>query len=220
MKKKNFVNKLHLATKRDYMERMVNRKIECMSIAKKYGRDYWDGNRRYGYGGYRYIKNYWKKTANKIIQTYKLKNSSKILDLGCGKGFLLYEIKKILPLIKIIGLDISKYAIENSKPEIKSYLKHFDIRKKLPFKKKSFDLVITLGTLHNMSINHLFSIIEEINRVGKKSYIMVESYRNDKELFNLQCWALTCESFFSNKEWSWIFKKLNYKGDFEFIHFE
>ena len=218
--KRNFITNLHLKTKRNYKERMFNNKVQCMKVAKKYGKDYWDGNRKYGYGGYKYIKNYWKKTAIKLINTYKLQKDSKILDIGCGKGFLLFELKKLIPTIKIIGIDISTYAIQNSKKEIKNNLKVFDATKNLPYKNKTFDLVLSLGTLHNFSLSNLFNCISEINRVGKKSYLMVESYRNDRELFNLQCWALTCKTFLKVDDWLWLFKKNKYKGDYEFIFFE
>ncbi len=220
MKKRNFITQLHIRTKRNYKNRMITNKVFCMKVAKNYGKDYWDGNRKYGYGGYKYIENYWKKTAIKIINTYKLKKNSSILDIGCGKGFLLFEIKKLIPKINIIGIDKSKYAIRNAKNEIKNNLRIFDATKKLPFKKNSFDLVLSLGTLHNFSLNNLSQCIKEINRVGKKSYIMVESYRNDQELFNLQCWALTCKTFLDVKDWLWFLKNNNYKGDFEFIFFE
>ena len=166
--KRNFITNLHLKTKRNYKERMFNNKVQCMKVAKKYGKDYWDGNRKYGYGGYKYIKNYWKKTAIKLINTYKLQKDSKILDIGCGKGFLLFELKKLIPTIKIIGIDISTYAIQNSKKEIKNNLKVFDATKNLPYKNKTFDLVLSLGTLHNFSLSNLFNCISEINRVGKK----------------------------------------------------
>ena len=218
--KKNFVTELHKKTKRNYKKRMINNKVECMRIAKKYSKDYWDGNRKFGYGGYRYIDGYWKKTALKIIKNYGLKENSKVLDIGCGKGFLIFEIKRLIPSINIFGIDYSKYAILNAKKEIKKNLRVFDARKKLPFKKKSFDLVISLGTLHNFSLKQLSSSIKEINRVGKKSYIMVESYRNDQELFNLQCWALTCKTFLHEKDWIWFLKENNFKGDYEFIFFE
>ena len=214
-----FITSLHKSTSRNYLARMINNKVECMNVAKKYGYHYWDGNRKYGYGGYYYIQGRWKGVANKLIKNYKLNNKSKILDVGCGKAFLLYEIKKILPGIEIYGFDISKHAIKNSKNLIKKNLYIYDARKKFKHKTNYFDLVISLGTLHNFEINHIFNSIKEIERVGKKKYIMVESYRNNLELFNLQCWALTCESFFSTSEWKWIFNKSGYSGDFEFIFF-
>ncbi len=218
-KLKNFLTANHKKTKRDHLARMIDDKIYCMKIAKKYGKEYWDGNRRYGYGGYKYIEGRLEHVAKKIIKNYRLNNSSKILDIGCGKGYLLYEIKKILPKIKVYGFDISKYAINNSQKQIKKYLFTKDIRKKFSFKKKSFDLVTCLGVFHNLNLIEIEKSIKQINKIAKKSFIMVESYRNEKELFNLQCWALTCDSFFTPSEWKYIFKKNLYKGDFEFIYF-
>ncbi|WP_415313762.1 class I SAM-dependent methyltransferase [Candidatus Pelagibacter sp. Uisw_106] len=217
---KFFISKVHNSTKRNYVERMINNKIQCMKVAKKYSYDYWDGNRMYGYGGYKFIPGRWTPIAKKIIKDYKLTNRSSILDLGCGKGYLLFEIKKILPKINILGYDYSKYAIINSKKEIKKYLKVKDIRNKFSFKNNQFDLVLSLGTLHNFELSDLYKTIKEINRIAKRKYIMVESFRNDTEQFNLQCWALTCQTFLSKKEWINLYKFLDYKGDFEFIYFK
>ncbi len=221
MKQINLVTNLHKKTKRNYLKRMLDNKVLCMKEAKKYSKNYWDGDRKFGYGGYKYIPGRWVNVANKIIKKYKLNNSSKILDIGCGKGFLLYEIKKILPGITLYGVDISKYALKSINKLISGKFEYLDLnKKKLPYKSKCFDLVISMACLHNLEIDKLRKIIKEINRVGKKSYIMVESYRNNKELFNLQCWALTCETFFSNKEWKWFLNENNFKGNYEFIYFE
>lgn len=217
--KLHLINSLHNSTKRNYFQRMADNKVSCMKIAKKYSKNYWDGPRRFGYGGYKYIPNRWTKIAKKLISIYKLKKDSSILDLGCGKGFLLYELLKIIPELKITGFDISDYALKEARKIKNINFKKFDIRKKLPFKNKSFDLVISLATLHNLKLFDLVFSLKEIERVGKKKYLMVESYRSDQELFNLQCWALTCESFFSDKEWVWLFKKFKYFGDYEFIYF-
>lgn len=219
-KKINIFTSLHKNTKRNYLKRMIDDKVHCMSVAKKYDRRYWDGDRKTGYGGYKYIKDYWKPVANKIISIYELNNSSKILDVGCGKGFLLLEIKKLLPNVEICGFDISNYAIKNSPKLIKEFLKFKNASSRYPFKDNYFDLVISFGCIHNLKIFELEKCLKEIQRVGKNKFIMTESYRNNKELFNLQCWALTCESFFSVNEWKWIFKKFKYSGDYEFIYFE
>ena len=217
---KSFITQVHNSTKRNYIERMLRDKVKCMEIAKKYSFNYWDGNRKFGYGGYKFIPGRWTPIAKKIIEEYKLNNQSKVLDLGCGKGYLLYEMKTILPGMKIVGYDYSKYAIKNSKKEIKKYLKVRDIRKKFNFKDNQFNLVLSLGTLHNFELSDLFKTIKEINRIGKKKYIMVEAYRNNQELFNLQCWALTCQTFLSKHEWIKLYKFLGYDGDFEFIYFK
>ena len=214
-----FIQGLHISSKRKYLKRMNNNKVNCMAEAQKFGKNYWDGNRKFGYGGYKYIKDRWKPVAQKIIRKYNLTGRSKILDIGCGKGYLLYEIKKILPKINIYGLDVSKYAQKNSHPEIRNKIKVFDASKKYEYKKNYFDLVISINTLHNLEIDKLSQSLKEISRIGKKSYIVVESYRNNSELFNLQCWALTCKSFFSKNSWRWIFKKFKYSGDYEFIYF-
>lgn len=219
-KSRNIFKSIHKSTRRNYLERMLNQKSNYMKIAKKYSVDYWDGDRASGYGGYRYIEGYWDKVIDKLIKFYKLNNKSKILDVGCGKGFLLNDIKKRLPNIEIRGIDISRYAINKAPIKIKKFLKIIRAQDKYPFKNKYFDLVISFGCIHNLEIFDIKNCLSEISRVGKKQFIMTESYRNNKELFNLQCWALTCESFFSPNEWKWIFKEFKYDGDYELIFFE
>ncbi len=217
---RHFVTPLHQATKRDYLARMVDDKVTCMKIAKQYGQDYWDGDRRYGYGGYRYLPGRWKPVAEGLIKTYGLKSGSKVLDVGCGKGFLLYELLLLEPGLQIVGLDSSTYALDHAHEGVKKYLIQGSAEKPYPFQEKEFDLVISLGTLHNIKVFDLKKAIQEISRVGKQGYVMLESYRNEQELFNLECWALTCESFFSKVEWIWLYEHFGFFGDYEFIYFE
>ena len=221
-KEKFHLQNTHNATKRDYLKRMNNQKIQSMKIARKFEKQYWDGSRKFGYGGYKFIQGYWKSLALKLVKDYNLNDNSKILDIGCGKGFLLYEIKNILKNVTIVGIDISKYAIKNSHPEVKKNVFNYKAEDNLQrkWKKNYFDLVISLGCLHNLEINNFFIAIKNINYLAKRSYLMVESYRNEDELFNLQCWALTCKSFFSKSEWLFLFDLLDYKGDYEFIYFK
>ena len=216
----NYVTALHQATNRSYIDRMVDDKVNCMFKAKEYEFDYWDGNRRYGYGGYKYMPGRWKSVAEALIKNYNLTNDSSVLDVGCGKGFLLYEMKLLLPNLEISGFDISKHGIAKAKEKINEGLFVHQAQKPYPFKNKQFDLVISLGCLHKLRIFEIEAALKEIQRVGKQGYIMLESYRNEKELFNLQCWALTCESFFDQKEWIWIYNYFGYTGDYEFIYFE
>lgn len=218
-KELEIVTPLHKKGRRDYVARMMDRKVQSMKVAKEYGRDYWDGERRFGYGGYSYDGR-WEAVARKLIDVYRLSSSASILDVGCGKGYLLYELKKLLPLSTVVGLDISEYALKNAKEEVRDHLTRHRAQDPYPFKDASFDLVISITTLHNLMIDELKSALQEIERVGKNKYIVVESYRNDEELFNVQCWALTCQAFFSKKEWEWLFKDFGYTGDYEFIYFE
>ena len=210
---------LHKKTKRAYIDRMVDEKVHCMLKAKEYERDYWDGDRRYGYGGYKYDGR-WKAVAEGLIQRYGLQSDAKILDVGCGKAHLLTEFKKLLPNAELHGFDISKHGISDAPAEIKSHLAIRRAQDPYPWADKHFELVLSLGCLHNLRIFDLEKALKEIERVGKQKFIMAESYRNEQELFNLQCWALTCESFFDSEEWPWLLKHFGYTGDYEFIYFE
>ena len=217
---RNFVTPLHQATKRDYLTRMMDDKAQCMKIAKQYGQDYWDGDRRYGYGGYNYIPGHWKSVAQELITTYDLGAGSKVLDVGCGKGFLLHEMLLLEPKLIVTGFDISEYGVASASDMVKPHLFLQQAQSKYPCATDEFDLVISLGALHNLRFFDLKEALSEIERVGKQGYVMLESYRDERELFNLQCWALTCESFFDEAEWIWLYKNFSYTGDYEFIYFE
>ncbi len=215
----NIITPLHKKTKRDYIARMVDSKVECMLKAKEYEGDYWDGDRRYGYGGYKYDGR-WKVVAEGLIQRHGLKDGAKILDVGCGKAHLLYEFKKLLPNAQIAGFDISKHGLADAPPEVRDCLFRYRAQDAYPYGDKHFDLVVSLNTFHNLRLFELKVALAEVERVGKNAYICVESYRNEQELFNLQCWALTCESFFDTAEWIWLYNHYGYTGDYEFIYME
>ena len=216
----NFVTPLHKATSRNYLDRMVDEKVHCMHKAKEYEKDYWDGDRRYGYGGYNYIPGRWKPVAEALINQYQLTKDSSVLDVGCGKAFLLHEMKLLLPELKVRGFDVSNHGINSVKQDIKKEVFLHRAQDAYPFADNEFDLVISLGCLHNLRVFELEIALKEIERVGKNGYVMLESYRNELEQFNLQCWALTCESFFDKEEWEWIYDHFGYTGDYEFIYFE
>lgn len=216
----NIVTPLHKATKREYVARMNDDKVHCMLKAKQYGADYWEGDRRYGYGGYKFIPGRWKPVAEALIKTYGLKAGSKVLDVGCGKAFLLYEMLQVQPGLQVTGFDISDHGLASAHPDVKSKLFKYRAQDVYPFGDKEFDLVISLGCFHNLRIFELKTALGEVQRVGKQGYVMLESYRNEQEQFNLQCWALTCESFFDTAEWIWLYNHFGYAGDYEFIYFE
>lgn len=218
-KLRNYFTPLHTSTKRDYLSRMCDAKVECMRVAKRYGAEFWDGERRYGYGGFKYDGR-WKPVAERLIEDYGLAGNCSILDIGCGKGFLLYELHQLLPEARIAGFDISEYAIANAKDEIRHDLFLHRAQDPLPYKDHEFDLAISLTTLHNLHLPDLKAALMEMERVGRQKYLVVEGYRNEEELFNLQCWALTCAAFFTPEEWMWLFDQFGYSGDYEFVYFD
>ena len=219
----DFLSVVHKSTKRDYLARVNDSdfpKNKAADLAKKWDFDYWDGDRRINYGGYKYMEGRWEKVAKLMIDHYGLKAGDKILDIGCGKGFLLYDFTKILPGIEIYGIDVSKYALENSKEEIKDKLNYGNATS-LPYEDNYFDFVFSLNTFHNLECYDLFDALKEMERVGKNNkYICVEAYRNEVEKMNLLYWQVTCEAFNTPKEWEWWFKHSGYTGDHSFIYFE
>ena len=220
MARLDFISKIHKQTTRDYVGRVVEAdKAACAEVAKQWGYDYWDGERRYGYGGMHYDGR-WLPVAEEMAAHYGLKSGGRILDIGCGKGFLLYEFTRVVPGVEVAGLDISQYGIQNAKEEVRPFL---DVGNciQLPFDDGSFDFVYSINTYHNLKNFELYEALAELQRVGRdRSYICVESYRNEREKANLLYWQLTCESFYSPEEWRWFFELAGYDGDEDFIYFE
>lgn len=219
----DFMSVVHKATKRDYLARVNDPdfpKAKAAELAKQWGYDYWDGDRRINYGGYRYMEGRWEKVARAMADHYGIKAGDKILDVGCGKGFLMFDWTKVVPGVEIYGIDISEYAIQNAKEEIKDRVRIGNATS-LPWSDGEFDLVYSLNTLHNLHNYELDKALREIERVGKNNkYICVESYRNEEEKVNLLYWQVTCEAFNSPDAWQWWFKQTGYTGDHSFIYFE
>lgn len=213
--KLEFYQSLHNKTKREYIKRMVDEKVEAMKVARKFDKNFFNGERRYGYGGYVYDGR-WKPMAQKIVNKYKLTNKSKIIDLGCGLGHLGYEINKICGC-GIAGTEISDYAIDNNM--IKTVYKH-DLRRDVDFFNPRPDLILCINVLHNFTLPELKTAFDIINKNSKRAYIVVESYRNEQEFFNLECWALTGNTFLTPDEWEFLFREWGYRGDYEFIFLE
>jgi protein-L-isoaspartate(D-aspartate) O-methyltransferase len=216
----SFIENTHNSTKRNYLERVVEHdKAECAEVATQFGADYWDGDRKVGYGGYRYDGR-WFSVAEAMSRYYHLQPGAKILDVGCGKGFLLYEFTKVVPDAKIAGIDISQYAIDNAKEEVKPFLRVGNAIE-LPYEDQSFDFVVSVTTLHNLYNYELFQALKEIERVGKgPKHIIIETYRNERQKVNLMYWQLTCRAFHTPKEWEWAFQQAGYTGDYSAIVFE
>ena len=220
MQRIDFLTPLHTATKRDYVQRVVEHdKAACAEVAGHWGADYWDGERQYGYGGYSYDGR-WLPVAEALAEHYGLKAGNKVLDIGCGKAFLLYELTQAVPGIQVAGIDISEYGIANAKEEVREFLEVGNCTD-LPYADDAFDFVYSINTFHNLRLPDLFRAVREVMRVTRgPAYICVESFRNEAEKANLLYWQLTCRGFHDPDEWEWIYGQCGYQGDAGFIYFE
>jgi protein-L-isoaspartate(D-aspartate) O-methyltransferase len=218
----DFIAPLHKATKRDYLARVNDAefpKARAAELASKWEVEYWDGDRRTGYGGMKYDGR-WRQVADLMAKQYGLKAGDKVLDVGCGKGFLLYDLTQAVPGLEVTGLEISRYAIDHAVPEVRGSMVE-GRAEDLPFADAAFDLVISINTLHNLPCFALDRALREMMRVGKQHrYLCVESFRNESEKANLLYWQLTCRAFCAPDEWEWWFKQTGYTGDHSFIYFE
>jgi SAM-dependent methyltransferase len=199
---------------RDLSARLESKSEESRSIGRRFGFDYFDGDRNHGYGGFSYHPRFWQPVIPSIIENYQLDNSSSVLDVGCAKGFFLYDLKQTLPEVSINGVDISKYAIENAKREVRECLQVANATR-LPFRDNSFDFVISINTVHNLNREDCAVSLQEIERVTRgDSFITVDAYRNEEEKARMEAWNLTALTMMSVDEWKSFFLEVGYTGDF------
>tara|TARA_B100000700_G_C14879146_1_gene777186 strand:+ start:85 stop:774 length:690 start_codon:yes stop_codon:yes gene_type:complete len=201
-------------SKRNIFERQSEKTEEDRRIARKFGKDFFDGDRKHGYGGFSYNPKFWQPVIPDFQKYWNLNTKSSILDVGCGKGFMLYDIFKLIPGVNIKGVDISEYAINNCLPEMKKFLQVSDATK-LPFPDNSFDVVISINTIHNLERTECSVALKEISRVSKKfSFITVDAYRNEEEKKRMLAWNLTAKTIMSVDEWKSFFNESGYNGDY------
>ena len=216
----DFVGRLHNSTRRDYVERVVaHDKAACAEVACRFDHDYWDGERCYGYGGDRYDGR-WRAVAEAMVEHYALAPGARILDVGCGKGFLLYEFTQVLADAQVFGIDISAYAIAHARSEVRERLV-VGHAAALHWPDAHFDFVYAVNTHHNLYNYELLPALQELQRVGRgPKHITIESYRNEREKANLLYWQLTCRAFMTPEEWEFAFARAGYDGDYGCIYFE
>jgi SAM-dependent methyltransferase len=203
----------HPATKRNYDKRAAEKTPEIIRLAKQFGRDFFDGDRKCGYGGFAYDGR-WVAFVERVRQHYDLPDSAAILDVGCGKGFMLHDFKEAMPECTVTGIDVSEYAIENSMPSVKPFLKVASADK-LPYPDKSFDLVISVNSIHNLPLERCKTALQEIERVSRgNSFISVDAWRNEQEHENLLKWILTAETYMHVDDWKKLFPEVGYTGDY------
>jgi len=200
-------------SKRNIKERNDFKTPEIVEIARKYGMEYFDGPRAYGYGGYTYDGR-WRSVAQDLINEYKLGPGMRVLDVGCAKGFLVKDLMIECEGLEVFGVDISEYALANCEREVIGRL-HLGSADHLIFPDKSFDFVISINTIHNLEREKARSALQEIQRVGKiDSYIVVDSYKTAEQKENFQNWVLTAKFHDFPDGWLQLFKESGYTGDY------
>jgi len=203
----------HPKVSRDYDQRLKEKTPEIIRMAKRFDKEFFDGDRKSGYGGYKYDGR-WKSVVRRMKDYYKLPYNASILDIGCAKGFMLHDFKALMPDCVIAGIDVSRYAIDNAMPSVRDFLKVASAEK-LPYSDKSFDLVISINSIHNLPVGGLKEALREIQRVCRgHSYITVDAWRNEKERENLYKWVLTAETMMHVDDWKILFNEVGYSGDY------
>lgn len=188
-----------------------------LAAVRKFGREYFDGDRLYGYGGYHYDPRFWTETVKRFHDHYNLQPGSSVLDVGCGKGFMLHDFKRIFPDLKVAGLDISEYAYEHAMPDVQPFMRVGDAQA-LPYDDKSFDLVVSISTVSNLPLDGCRRAIREIERVARgKSFITVHAWKNEEQRENLMRWNLTAQTCMHVDDWARLFRELDYTGDYHWF---
>ena len=201
-------------TKRNLDERLASKNEVDRAIARQFGREFFDGDRNQGYGGFKYMSRFWQPVVPTFKDYWQLTGGSSLLDVGCAKGFMLHDLKELIPGITVKGIDISQYAIDQSMDDIKSDVQVANATH-LPFADKSFDVVISINTVHNLERGECGLALQEIERVSRgKSFITVDAYRNDEEKERMYAWNLTAKTIMSVDEWIAFFKEVGYTGDY------
>jgi SAM-dependent methyltransferase len=201
-------------TKRNLEERIASKTDSDRFLARQFGSDFFDGNRNHGYGGFNYSPRFWQPVIPTFQQHWNLDKNSSVLDVGCAKGFMMHDFAELIPGVTVKGVDISEYAVAHAIDNMKPHVQ-VACATKLPFPSKSFDITISINTVHNLEREGCAMALQEIERVSSKgSYITVDAYRNPEEKKRMDAWNLTAKTIMSVEEWVQFFKEVGYTGDY------
>ena len=201
-------------SKRPIDERAALVTDEHRRVARQFGKDFFDGDRLFGYGGYHYHPRFWQETVRRFRDYYQLPDDARILDVGSGKGFMLHDFKELMPHAEVAGIDVSRYAHDNALPAVKPFL-HVGCASRLPFPDRSFDLVVSINTIHNLPLEPCKQALREIQRVSRgNAFVMVDAWRTDEERSRLLKWILTALTYLHVEDWRRVFAEVGYTGDY------
>lgn len=200
-------------TKRDILARAAQKTEEDKALARAFGKDFFDGERRHGYGGFHYHPRFWQPVIPTFQKFYGLNAQSKICDIGCAKGFMLHDFQELIPGISVSGVDLSSYAIQEAMESVRHKLQVQNATHVI-FDDKSFDLVISINTIHNLEAQECITALKQIERIGHKSFVMVDAYRTEAEKEVMFAWNLTAKTILHVDEWKELFVKAGFSGDY------
>lgn len=201
-------------SKRNVDERGAEKSEEDRAIARKFGKEFFDGDRRHGYGGFKYFPRFWQPVIPTFQHHFNLSADSQVLDVGCAKGFMLHDLAELIPGISVQGIDVSEYAIENGIDDMRSFMQVADARD-LPFEDNSFDVTISINTIHNLDQDDCGRALQEIERVSRSgAFITVDAYRDEEEKERMYAWNLTAKTIMHVDEWKSFFEDVGYTGDY------
>ena len=201
-------------TQRNLAKRESLKTPESRALARQFGKDYFDGTRETGYGGFSYNPRFWQPVIPDLVEHFGITPESAILDVGCGKGFMLFDFQQLVPGVTVSGIDVSQYAIDNSVPAVRSHLSLGNATD-LPFEDNSFDFVFAINTIHNLEPEPCARALREIQRVARVgSFVTVDAYRDSIEKQRMHAWNLTAETIMSVEEWLGFFEDAGYTGDY------
>ena len=200
--------------KRNLDARAAEKTKADRQVARRFDKDFFDGDRRHGYGGFNYMPRFWQPVIPTFQRHWALDGSSSVLDVGCAKGFMMHDMSQLIPSITVKGIDVSQYAIDNAIENMRPHVQVANATA-LPFADKAFDIVVSINTIHNLDRADCSQALREIERVARRgSFITVDAYRNDEEKERMYAWNLTAKTIMSVDEWVAFFKEVGYTGDY------
>lgn len=187
---------------------------EDRAVARQFGKEFFDGDRRHGYGGFSYDMRFWQPVVPTFQKFYGLTEDHALLDVGCAKGFMLKDFLEAIPGLTVAGVDVSEYAIRHAVDGTEEVVQVADARD-LPFEDDSFDLVVSINTLHNFERNGVVRALREVQRVSRRwSFVVLDAYRNEEERRRIEAWNLTALTVLSTDKWLELFAEAGYEGDY------
>lgn len=199
---------------RDTTARALVKTEELRTIARRFGQEFFDGDRSTGYGGFEYHPRFWRPVIPDLVSHFGLTATSSVLDVGCAKGFMIFDLLQAVPELTVAGVDVSEYAIENAKPEVAHVLRVADAMR-LPFEDDEFDVIISINTVHNLALGECKEALREIQRVARHgAFVTVDAFRSEDERQRMMDWNLTARTILSTDEWVELFREVGYEGDY------